>query len=198
MFAASNMIRRTDWRRSWGPLKMVTRAARGCWSMPAPTKRPWIGYVIGRCFVGAPSSYFLFRLCTFVCVIMYFFIFIELPFVCLRFSPRKFPLFYCSILPFFVQDVDAMWAASIPIYRTDARRWFWPLCMVTLTVRGCWSLLTCTILACNHHEIAFLMSMGSVFYIFASLLMFTHRGIDHHGCCFEIVFITHRMFAAHC
>ncbi len=50
VWLVTNLTHRADGRRSFKPLYMVTRSVRGCWSMPAPTRRSRIMCVIGRCF----------------------------------------------------------------------------------------------------------------------------------------------------
>ena len=48
--AAVNPTHRTVKRCWFWPLREVARTARGCWSMPAPTRRPRARCVVGLCF----------------------------------------------------------------------------------------------------------------------------------------------------
>ena len=50
-------LRSSDGRRWSVPLRMVTWTVRGCWSMPAPTRRPRTMCVGGRCLIAAPSCF---------------------------------------------------------------------------------------------------------------------------------------------
>ncbi len=142
-----NPIRSMETRRWFVPLIGVARSVCGCWSMPAPTRRPGTMCVIGRLLV------FPFHICIFhLSKYASYFHFSKAPIFCYSLCPFPVSEFiYCCyhLSPYFDKtDISSRshlvlalcGAAANPTRRMDRRRWCVLLTMVTRNACGCWSM----------------------------------------------------------
>ncbi len=157
--APANITLSTDGRRWLMPLRMVVLSACGCWSMPAPTRRPRPMCVVGRCFSEVTwrlislfllylsslwnflySSFSTFSVSKIPRPALRNFIF-PVSFLCWRLFVQTIlhPLFLNYFISFSIALVLTLSGVNL-ILSKDGRRWFGPLGKVTWTACGCWSM----------------------------------------------------------